>query len=330
MFRRLTALVAALFCVSAVVAVAQSYPGTSPVPISRGGTGSTNAADARSALGVAPGTGLTTTGSVLNITTVPVANGGTNLTSYTAGDLLYASGATTLSKLGIGTAGQVLTVSGGVPAWAANSPSATGYTLRQITNSTASGTWTKQAWTKAVRVTVVGGGGGGGGGATTTGASGSGGGGGGTCIEFILAASLGATESVTVGAAANGGTAGGNGTAGNSSSFGAHCSAPGGAAGTGVSDTTTITLGGAGGIGSGGDLNIAGSPGGSSAATGNDGRVPGNGGSSTHGGGGAATTNAGGNGGAYGGGGAGGRRTASTNGNGGNGAAGVVIVEEFE
>ncbi len=44
-------------------------------------------------------------------------NGGTNQTSYTAGDILYASGTNTLSKLSIGSANQVLTVSGGVPVW---------------------------------------------------------------------------------------------------------------------------------------------------------------------------------------------------------------------
>jgi len=50
---------------------------------------------------------------------VPVASGGTNITSYTTGDLLYASGATTLSKLADVATGSVL-VSGGVgvaPAW---------------------------------------------------------------------------------------------------------------------------------------------------------------------------------------------------------------------
>ena len=53
--------------------------------------------------------------------TLGVARGGTNLASYAVGDLLYASGATTLAKLAIGSAGQVLSVSGGLPAWAAAS-----------------------------------------------------------------------------------------------------------------------------------------------------------------------------------------------------------------
>lgn len=50
---------------------------------------------------------------------VPVASGGTNISSYTVGDLLYASGATTLSKLADVAAGNVL-ISGGVgvaPSW---------------------------------------------------------------------------------------------------------------------------------------------------------------------------------------------------------------------
>ena len=40
-------------------------------------------------------------------------------TLTTAGDIIYASGSSTPDRLGIGTAGQVLTVSGGVPTWAA-------------------------------------------------------------------------------------------------------------------------------------------------------------------------------------------------------------------
>ena len=40
---------------------------------------------------------------------LPVANGGTNTTSYTKGNLLVASAATTLTKLGVGTNGYVLT-----------------------------------------------------------------------------------------------------------------------------------------------------------------------------------------------------------------------------
>jgi hypothetical protein len=45
------------------------------------------------------------------------ASGGTGQASYTTGDLLYATGATALSKLGIGTNGQILTSTGTAPQW---------------------------------------------------------------------------------------------------------------------------------------------------------------------------------------------------------------------
>lgn len=46
-----------------------------------------------------------------------VARGGIGLQSFTAGNLLYATGTTTLAGLPIGTTGQVLTMSGGLPTW---------------------------------------------------------------------------------------------------------------------------------------------------------------------------------------------------------------------
>lgn len=61
------------------------------------------------------------------VTPVTPAEGGTGIVSYTAGDMLYASGTTTLAKLAIVAAGQVL-VSGTSPAWSAN-PSLTSVTL---------------------------------------------------------------------------------------------------------------------------------------------------------------------------------------------------------
>ena len=52
-------------------------------------------------------------------TTVGVGYGGTGLASYTAGDILYASGTTTLAKLAKGSDTEVLTLASGVPTWAA-------------------------------------------------------------------------------------------------------------------------------------------------------------------------------------------------------------------
>jgi hypothetical protein len=57
------------------------------------------------------------TGTTISLTTVPVNLGGTNLTSYAAGDMLYASGTTTLSKLALGTQGYVLTAGATGPVW---------------------------------------------------------------------------------------------------------------------------------------------------------------------------------------------------------------------
>jgi len=51
--------------------------------------------------------------------TISPTSGGTGITTYTTGDILYASAANVLSKRAIGTVGQVLTVAGGVPTWAA-------------------------------------------------------------------------------------------------------------------------------------------------------------------------------------------------------------------
>jgi hypothetical protein len=53
-------------------------------------------------------------------TDVAVADGGTNISSYTAGDILYASAATTLTKLAKGTAFQRLRMNSGAtaPEWA--------------------------------------------------------------------------------------------------------------------------------------------------------------------------------------------------------------------
>src|SRR5210317_1007926 len=62
-------------------------------------------------------TATLSTNTVWQGNTIGTIYGGTGLTSYTTGDILYASGTNTLAKLAIGTTGQVLKVSGGVPAW---------------------------------------------------------------------------------------------------------------------------------------------------------------------------------------------------------------------
>lgn len=68
------------------------------------------------------GTDIATVGTITsgtwNGTKVAEAYGGTNQSTYATGDMLYASASNTLSKLAIGSSGQVLKQVGGVPTWA--------------------------------------------------------------------------------------------------------------------------------------------------------------------------------------------------------------------
>ena len=78
---------------------------------------------------VAPALGTPASGVLTNCTGLPLTtgvtgtllddNGGTGQSTFSKGDILYASAANTLSKLAVGTDGQVLTVATDVPSWAA-------------------------------------------------------------------------------------------------------------------------------------------------------------------------------------------------------------------
>jgi hypothetical protein len=73
--------------------------------------------------------------------------GGTAQSTYTTGDILYASAANTLSKLAIGGTNQILTVIGGVPSWQNATAGFTNpmTTLGDIIYGAASGTATRLA-----------------------------------------------------------------------------------------------------------------------------------------------------------------------------------------
>lgn len=82
-----------------------------------------------------PALGTPASGTMTNVTglplssgvtgTLPATNGGTAQSTYTTGDILYASASNTLSKLAVGTTGQVLTIAGGVPTYATPSAGTT-------------------------------------------------------------------------------------------------------------------------------------------------------------------------------------------------------------
>jgi len=92
-------------------------------------TGTGNVVLATSPTLVTPVLGTPTSATLTNATglplttgvtgTLPIANGGTNITTYATGDVLYASATNVLSKLSAGSNGQVLTLAAGVPSWAA-------------------------------------------------------------------------------------------------------------------------------------------------------------------------------------------------------------------
>ena len=108
-----------------------SYNGSTPVTIAISNTGVSAATygsasivpviavNAQGQITSATDTSIAIAASQVTSGTLAVAQGGTNLASYTAGNLLYASATTTLSKLALGTQGYVLRAGAAAPEWAA-------------------------------------------------------------------------------------------------------------------------------------------------------------------------------------------------------------------
>jgi hypothetical protein len=96
-------------------------------------------------------TPATATGGAVTVSgTLVAANGGTGLSSYNGGDIIYASGSTTLTRLNIGTNGQILQSNGTIPTWVAASSiiggAAGSNTQIQFNNSGALGASANLTW----------------------------------------------------------------------------------------------------------------------------------------------------------------------------------------
>jgi hypothetical protein len=103
---------------------------------------------------------VTTTGSqtltnkTLTSPTITGASGVINNTlTTTTGDIIYASSANTPARLGIGSSNQVLTVSGGLPAWVTQTPSYAG-TWTQAATGTLTGASVNITGLSAKRIAV--------------------------------------------------------------------------------------------------------------------------------------------------------------------------------
>lgn len=202
---------------------------------------------------------------------------------------------------------------------------------------TSSGTYTPTPGMLYCVVELVGGGGGGGGiaGVAAQTATASGGGAGGYSRRAISAATIGVSQSATVGNLGAGGAAGNNpGATGGTSQLGALVSATGGAGGIGGASSAVSVASGAagpGGTGSLGDLNTFGSSGFRGYKVLTTSANSGDGGSSFFGGGGRSLTGpaAGNPGTNYGSGGAGAAGLGATSFAGGAGSPGVIVITEY-
>lgn len=260
--------------------------------------------------------------------TAPAFSTATYPATTTSQQILYSTAANVV--------GQLTTANSSLPA--TNSSGTLAMRLFSVVSQifTSSGTYTPTTGMLYCQIECVGGGGGGGGtvsGGVAIFSSGGGGGGGGYARKVSSAATIGASQTVTIGAAGSAGASGNNaGGNGGDTSLGTICVGKGGSGGAGNTGSGN-GVGGAGGVAGTGDFSVIGQAGGSSRPTSTGAIFPQcHGGSSSLGFGGAdsTTTQTGTVGSLYGGGGAGGSSyNAGGDQAGGAGTKGIVIVTEY-
>ncbi len=269
-------------------------------------------------------------------TTPAVSGSGTVNSGLQYNLAYYATAGTAVSGLANGGSSGLALLSGSPPIWSTGKP----ITQVIVQNFYTNGTYTPTTGMQYCDVQVVGAGGGGGGSATSgapTAAAAGGGGGGGYARKVFTAATIGASQAVTVSVAGGAGGVAGNttGTAGGTSSLGALISATGGNGGLGgAAGAAGASAGGTGGAGTATSPGFAtsGAPG-SASFTSALNVMGGAGGSSFFGGGAiaiAGAVGAGNNAPSYGGGGGGAVTAAgSTQVAGGNGGPGLIVITEY-
>lgn len=259
------------------------------VPVLYGGTGSTTASTARTALGVAIGSDVQAYDADLG-TISALANTDSNFIVGNGSAWVAESGATARTSLGLGSLATLSTINndnwsgtdlavanGGTGASTATAAKAN---LEMYAGSqlfTGSGTFTAPTGVTTVYLTMVGGGGGGGGSASAGNNGGSGGGGSEAIINYPYTVTPTSEYAVAVGAAGTAGAANGNGGAGGNSSFDSTITATGGGAGLfqgsagaggGVAlDAVTTTAGGSTGIRGGNGASYSSGTGGAGGAS---------------------------------------------------------------
>lgn len=218
--------------------------GTDPIVfIKFGNTGTVTSITAGTGL---TGGVITTSGTIGLDVPVTAANGGTGLTSATAYAVLCGGTTPTgafQSVSGLGNAGEVLTSNGAglLPTWQ-NTTVTNAINVIVVQAFTSSGTYTPTTGMKYLTIECIGPGGGGGGAPSSTNLGSAGGGGAGGYSRITVdAATVGASQSVTVGTGGAGGAAGNNnGSAGSGpTSVGTICVANAGSGGAGAPANNT-------------------------------------------------------------------------------------------